>query len=246
MNIRPDFQRTQDTHWGRADPDHFRWTTTNPGMVPLEDALLGPWVRTLPTPVLEIGCGEGTNLVRLARRAAPFGVDRHPAKVRFARTAVPLARLAAADATALPFVDAAFASVFVRDLLHHLPDPRAAVAEAVRVLRPGGSLLILEPNGANPLVALQARLVPAESVLRGFGPGVVLRTLEGLPVRPATVTMTQALPVRRLVLHHRFGVPGLGRHPAAVRMLAAIERLAERLLPKRRWTYAAIRTTRRS
>jgi SAM-dependent methyltransferase len=231
MNRTRDFQRTQDAHWEQADADHFRWTTSNPGMASLEDALLLPVTA---------------NLVRLARRSAPFGIDRYPAKARFASHAVPVARIAAADAIALPFVDGAFASVFVRDLLHHLPDPAAALAEAVRVLRPGGHLLVLEPNGANPLVALQARLVRAEAVLRDFGPTSVLRGLHGLPVTAPEVTMAQALPVRRLLLHHRFGLPRLGRARTVVRGLTAIEHLAERVLPTSRWTYAIVRATRRA
>src|SRR5207247_2084879 len=121
----------------------------------------------------------------LARRGAPTGIDRYAEKIRFAARALPRARLAVADALALPFPDASFASVLIRDLLHHLAEPRRATAEAVRVLRPGGTLLVLEPNGRNPLVALQARLVPAERAPRAFTPAPARRGESRLQVQAA-------------------------------------------------------------
>jgi SAM-dependent methyltransferase len=245
MTIERDFQTVQDAHWAEADAAHFAWTTREPAFAPVEDALLAPLVATLAPPCLEIGCGEGTNLARLARGGLVVGIDRYPAKARFAATAVPAARVATADATALPFPDGAFASVFIRDLLHHLSEPRRATAEAVRVLAPGGTLLVLEPNGANPLIALQGRLVAAEAALRTFRPACVTNALVGLPVDDLRTTMAQGFPLRRLVLHHRFGAPALGRWRASAAALAALERGIERLLPHSRWSYTVVRARRR-
>jgi len=232
-------------HFAAADAAHFRWTTADPGFAPVEEALLAPRLAGLAAPCLEVGCGEGTNLVRLARRGRPFGIDRSVERVRFAAGAVPDARLATADACALPFRDGVFASVLIRDLLHHLGDPRRAAAEAVRVLVLGGTLLVIEPNGRNPLVALQARLVSAERRLTGFTVSSVLRALEGLPLAEPEVEMAQGFPLRRLVLHYRFGWPGLGRARTAARVLEGLERLGERLLPPRRWSYTVVRSRRR-
>jgi len=232
-------------HFAAADAAHFRWTTADPGFAPVEEALLAPRLAGLAAPCLEVGCGEGTNLVRLARRGRPFGIDRSVERVRFAAGAVPDARLATADACALPFRDGVFASVLIRDLLHHLGDPRRAAAEAVRVLVPGGTLLVIEPNGRNPLVALQARLVSAERRLTGFTVSSVLRALEGLPLAEPEVEMAQGFPLRRLVLHYRFGWPGLGRARTAARVLEGLERFGERLLPPRRWSYTVVRSRRR-
>jgi ubiquinone/menaquinone biosynthesis C-methylase UbiE len=50
----------------------------------------------------------------------------------------------AADAEALPFLDGAFDCVTCRIAAHHFPDPRRFVAEAARVLRPGGRLLLID------------------------------------------------------------------------------------------------------
>lgn len=245
MSAPDDFQAVQDAHWETADAAHFAWATHDPAFAPVEDALLEPLVAGLASPVLEIGCGEGTNLARLARYGAPVAIDRYPAKARFAATAVPRARVAAADAMALPFRDGAFASVLVRDLLHHLPEPRRAMAEAARVLAPGGRLVLLEPNGANPLIALQGRLVPAEAALRTFRPSSVLAALAGLPFDAPEVTMAQGFPLRRLVLHHRFGVPALGRIAPLARLLAGVEAILERATPRARWSYTVVRARRR-
>jgi len=51
-----------------------------------------------------------------------------------------------ADATALPFSESSFGGVALLYVLYHLPDPRAALAEAHRVLRPGGMLAIAAPS----------------------------------------------------------------------------------------------------
>ncbi|MBM4073901.1 MAG: class I SAM-dependent methyltransferase [Planctomycetes bacterium] len=52
---------------------------------------------------------------------------------------------AAADAQALPFSDASFDNLIVVDVMHHVEFPRHFLQEAVRVLRSGGRLLLLEP-----------------------------------------------------------------------------------------------------
>ena len=240
-----EFQALQDAHFAGADAAHFQWTTMDAGFAPVEDALLLPRLAALPFPCLEVGCGEGTNLTRLAHRGVPIGIDRYPGKVQFAARAVPGARVLAADALALPFRSGAFASVLVRDLLHHLETPRTALAEVARVLRPGGTLLLLEPNGRNPIVALQAALVPAERGIRRFTPAFVRGLFEGLPFASLQLETTQAFPLRRLVLHYRFGVPSLGRTAGVARLLDAAERFAERLMPSTRRSYIGV-TARRA
>lgn len=52
---------------------------------------------------------------------------------------------AVADAQALPFADGSFENIVMFDVLHHIPCPRLFLAEAERLLKPGGLLIALEP-----------------------------------------------------------------------------------------------------
>jgi ubiquinone/menaquinone biosynthesis C-methylase UbiE len=98
--------------------------------------------------VLDLGCGAGhTALAFAARGAEVIGLDLTPAMLAQARRlaserGLGNARFEQGDATRLPFPDASFDCVTSRLSAHHYAQPGAAVAEAARVLRPGGVLLV--------------------------------------------------------------------------------------------------------
>ena len=95
--------------------------------------------------VLDAGCGSGHNLVHLAGRGRPIGVDLSLDALSFCRSrGVTVAR---ADLLRLPFDDASFDLVTSFDVLYHawVEDDRAAAGELARVLRPGGRLLVRVP-----------------------------------------------------------------------------------------------------
>jgi ubiquinone/menaquinone biosynthesis C-methylase UbiE len=236
----------QRAYFEEAEVARFRWTTSAPGFAETEDELLAPIASQLESPLLEIGCGEGNNLVRFAETLRCTGADLFPKKLAFASRELPDCHFVSADGASLPFAAGCFASIFVRDLLHHVPDPRRILAEVSRVLRPGGCLWLLEPNGRNPLIWLQTRVVPAEAGARGFSPSVVQGFFEGLPFTSPQVTLRQPLPLRRALLHYQKGVPFLGRSRLARRLVAASEQVLGSLLPRSRWTYIQIQARRHS
>lgn len=91
--------------------------------------------------VLEVGCGTGLVLARVARVARNAeGVDLSPGMLEHARARG--LRVREGDATALPFPDASFDVVYAFKVLAHVPDVDRAIAEMVRVVRPGGHVLV--------------------------------------------------------------------------------------------------------
>ncbi len=126
------------TTLARAGFDVYRDAFNTPGFL----AML-PGVKGLSG--LDIGCGEGGNTREVARRGARMAaVDISPTFVRLAREEEARAPLGiafgVASAVELPFPDASFDFATSFMCLMDLPETARALAEAIRVLRPGGFL----------------------------------------------------------------------------------------------------------
>lgn len=99
--------------------------------------------------VLEIGVGAGSDFLQWVRAGAQaYGVDLssesvHHVRERLAVYGVAAADLRVADCEALPYPDDTFDLVYSWGVLHHTLDTRRAIAEAVRVCRPGGRCKIM-------------------------------------------------------------------------------------------------------
>lgn len=102
--------------------------------------------------VLEAGCGTGAQTVSLARNspgAEIVSVDRSPqslaaARPRIAAGGVTNVRFIEADIMDLPFAHASFDHVFLCFVLEHLADPTEALRRLRCLLRPGGTLTVIE------------------------------------------------------------------------------------------------------
>lgn len=94
---------------------------------------------------LDVGCGTGIYTRRLAERgAAVTGLDSDREMLAAARVKVPQATFVEGDATALPFADDSFDLSLAVTLLCFVEEPQVAVAELVRVTRPGGRIVLAE------------------------------------------------------------------------------------------------------
>lgn len=96
--------------------------------------------------VLDLGCAFGFATRRVARRYETVGVDASPAYIRRAVKAGGGSDYLLAAAGAVPLREQAFDAVLLLDVIEHVPDERAVIAEAARVLRPGGTLVLSVPH----------------------------------------------------------------------------------------------------
>jgi ubiquinone/menaquinone biosynthesis C-methylase UbiE len=97
-------------------------------------------IRLNPRRVLEVGCGQGAFAQRLRDRGFDVTAtdqSAHMVELTEARGV----RARRADVQSLPFGDQAFGVVAANYMLYHVPDLPRALAEIVRVLRPGGALV---------------------------------------------------------------------------------------------------------
>ncbi|MFL6694947.1 MAG: class I SAM-dependent methyltransferase [Ramlibacter sp.] len=101
--------------------------------------------------VVDVGCGSGYSLPKLAQRFAPqqlIGVDIDPDMLRAAGEEAARARVAVrlveSSSTRIPLPDGSADLLFCHQTFHHLVEQEAALAEFLRVLKPGGVLLFAE------------------------------------------------------------------------------------------------------
>jgi SAM-dependent methyltransferase len=114
--------------------------------------------------VLEIGCGpESQALLLASRQAVVTGIDISPVAIEMSRERVALggqqAEFFCMDAHHTTFADDTFDIVCGSGILHHL-EVEPACREILRVLKPGGRAVFLEPMGHNPLIETYRRLTP--------------------------------------------------------------------------------------
>ena len=103
--------------------------------------------RTRVPRLLDLGCGDGNNLVWLSKYAEmTYGSDYNLVRLVRSKAQNPTAEIFAADILDFPSVDDAFDIIFFNHVIEHMPDDRSALASARRILNPGGLLIIGTPN----------------------------------------------------------------------------------------------------
>jgi SAM-dependent methyltransferase len=108
--------------------------------------------------LLDLGCGAGRHAFEALRRGARVvAFDHDEAELKDVAAMVAAMEQAGdipapvggattrGDATRLPFADGSFDRIIAAEVLEHIPDDEAAIAELARVLRPGGTMAVTVP-----------------------------------------------------------------------------------------------------
>ncbi len=181
--------------------------------------------RCPPCRALDVGCGTGVLASRLADAGyAMTGVDPSPGMLTILRARTPAVVAVEGSGAALPFDADAFDLVLSVATFHHIADPdevRRALAEMVRVTRPGGRILVWDHNPRNPYWGSLMARVPQDTGAERLIPES--EVLDGLRSGGAEIMLSAQLGL----------VPDFVP-PAALRAAAAVERGVERT-PLIRW-----------
>ncbi|MFC6021472.1 methyltransferase domain-containing protein [Plantactinospora solaniradicis] len=174
-----------ETHTAYTDTDTLIRLLDAAEAMPAAAALRARSYEVLRLPpgatVVDVGCGTARAVVELAEHAAQaIGVDLDPAMLAAARRRFPDIDVRAADATELPLADGQAHGYRADKVYHVLPDPHAALAEARRVLVPGGRIALLgqdwdtlvidsdQPELTRRIVHARADSIPHPRVARAY------------------------------------------------------------------------------
>jgi ArsR family transcriptional regulator len=154
----------------------FAWSRALQSLLPAVDAI-------------DLGCGDGSITVEIGRFARKVvGIDVNPRALGLARKRAEREKLGNVvfkedHIEALKEKDATYDLAVLCQSLHHMADPQLGIGEAVRVLRPGGRLLIVDlaPHKEQWVIAKLGH------VHLGFDPPGLERTMTGLGLTRITV-----------------------------------------------------------
>jgi 2-polyprenyl-3-methyl-5-hydroxy-6-metoxy-1,4-benzoquinol methylase len=167
-----------------------------------------------PGRLLDVGAGPGF-MVSAARARGwdAIGLDLNEWAARYAREELGVeVRVSALDDAHLP--TGSFDAVTMMDLLEHVPNPGALVAEAARVTRPGGMLAVLTPDAGSPLSRALGRRWPE-----------LVRV-------PEHLVLVSARGLKALLEHHGYEVIGhhsVGKTSSLATLVADVSPVAPRL-----------------
>ncbi len=128
--VRPNFVRLMSRNWGHAFNDAD------------EEAYLTRFLDPQDGPILDVACGTGRWTRAIAERFGhdrTIGLDLSFAMLQASQAALPNVRFVRGSAEKLPFADGSLGAINCWAALQLVPHPEAALAEAGRCLRPGGT-----------------------------------------------------------------------------------------------------------
>ncbi len=136
--------------------------------------------------LLDLGCGAGENSVYFAKKgarcvAADYSQGMVDVALQLAKSNGVEIEGRTVNAMAMDFPDRTFDLVYASNLLHHLPEPEAALREMHRVLKPGGKACFWDPLKHNPVINVYRRMATS------------VRTEDETPLDINLVQMVQSL-----------------------------------------------------
>jgi SAM-dependent methyltransferase len=172
-----DLKEQQKRFHARADEKRHVNRLRNPFIRPKETLLAQKILAFMPAAggrLLEIGCGEGSNLLYLNEprpEVRLVGLDFAREKLTLIASGSGAIQAVCADATRLPFAPRVFDVILIRDLLHHVNWARREVlAEASHLLRAGGSMVVMESNPRTLLNRVYRLVQPVEAGMEDSTP----------------------------------------------------------------------------
>ena len=133
-------KRAADYHWQQVSPNIFRF---NAYVAARYRQVVKLMPRNSQLRILDVGCGDGV-LLSLIGKGRLYGVDPDQDSLDFAAAKIK-AKLVRAKAEKLPFSNNFFDVVVATEIIEHLSQPERLIAEAKRVLRQGGRLILTTP-----------------------------------------------------------------------------------------------------
>jgi ubiquinone/menaquinone biosynthesis C-methylase UbiE len=230
-----DFQRIDDTHAAEAfvrclDVQHgleatLAWKRRACALMQLSEG----------SEAVDVGCGTGEDARALAGLVGAagrvVGIDKSAAMIAEARKrnadAATRMEFHEGDAASLPLPDASVDAAHTERVLVHAPDPGAVVAEMARVVRPGGRVVVTEPDMETFLVNADDRKLTRRIfnyICDNFPSGCVGRRLPGL-FRDAGLADLSVVPEVQFVTDPAVGreLFGLERSVAGAKAAGAID-----------------------
>lgn len=229
------------------EKSRFYWQTRNPYISSKEKELLISLLKVgiVESPLLEVGCGEGANLINLRSmgyKPVYCGVDFCLGKVKFASfQGSNNARFICGDAVSLPLKDRCFNVVLLRDLLHHVDNHREdVIREALRVCKESGYIFIIEGNGSKFTNRIFSSIISAEKGMRNSTKEKIERLLNLLQINKFYINMVEPFNLFRFFLHYRYGVSVLGKVRLVRMILDFVERVFAKVIPRDKWAYIIV------